>query len=269
MPFGPPFRPEDQGEPRSASLRLMKRQVRRLRVVVLDEDAVVLHHLALDADARRDGPRVLEVLRHDVDVGAERGADLRLRDEVRIGRDGAEDPGQRAVAVEALPPAPVRGAGRGEREARDPRVVEARVRPHDGSPVLRRVPRDAHAGLPHALVRRDVPVRRELLSHRRLPDEACVEDVFRRGDRVRLDLRLPAEAELDREVRGRLPLVLDEDGRLVLADRLRPRLLRRQPADSRLLEEEEDRAGDRRPRRAGPALARRAVGALDVVAVPA
>ena len=80
-----------------------------------------------------------------------------------------------------------------------------------------------------------------------------------------LDLRLPAEAVRHGQVRVGLPLVLDEQRRLDLRDVLRARLFDRQPADARLLQVQEQRAGDAGAGRAAARHAGRAVGTLHVV----
>ena len=71
-----------------------------------------------------------------------------------------------------------------------------------------------------------------------------VEHLFARRDQVGLQLRLPAQAVADRQVRVRLPLVLHEERRLRLRDVLRARLLDGEPADARLLQEQQQRTGD-------------------------
>ena len=183
------------------------RDVLALRVVVLDEDGEVRHDLPLHGDGAGPGPRVLEVLVEGEDGRVVRRPLARLRrQQVRVGRRGDAEAVEEARAEGVLGPRAVRGARGGEVQARDAGVEEPAVQPHDRLPVALGVPGDPHAGLPHLVVRGDGAVGGEaegaVAVGDGLADEAAVEDLVGRGDRVRLLLHLPAQAVLDGQLRG-------------------------------------------------------------------
>src|SRR6266542_1459210 len=228
--------------PRSAELRGVAvdeaGQVRRLGIVVFEEHCQSRNDLPLDGAARRRGSRILEVAVGDEDARMVRGAEAGGWNEFRKGR--CRSVARDDTAVDLLADASVGRAGRGENEAGDAGVEEAEVTPEDGLSIVPRVEGNSNARLPHLLVGRDVSVRREGLSIDRLADEAGEENLRGRRDRIGLDLCLPPQARLDSEVGQWLPDVLNEGGRLLLRDLLRPRLIHRQAAHAGLLDIKEN-----------------------------
>ena len=242
-----------------------------LGVVALDQQRQARRDLPLIGEAARRGPRVLEILVEDEHVGEERRADLRRRDQVRVRGHGAQDRRQRAAAEDALAQRAVGRAGGGQDQPGDAGVEDAARGAHHPAAVPLRIPGDPQPRLPHVVVRRDGAVRGEGLGTRRgdhgLADERREEDLVGRRPHVGLDLRLPAQAILDGDVGPRLPVVLQEDGGLLLRDLLRAGIYDGMAVGARLLQVEEHRPGDRGARRAGARLRGAAVRALDVARV--
>ena len=74
-----------------------------------------------------------------------------------------------------------------------------------------------------------------------LPMNGAKKTWLGRRDRVRLDLRVPAQAVAHGQIRADLPLVLDEDRRLQLRNGLRAGVFGALSVDARELQEQQQR----------------------------
>ena len=213
------------------------------------------------------GARIPEVLVDDEDVREERDTRRRRQELVDVGRTAEE--GECRVAEHRLADRTVVVAHGGEVERGDTSVIDARAQTHDFRAIPVAIPRHAEARLDHGHVRRDLAVRREVVRARpvrdRRPDEWRKEHGRRRRDHVRLLLTFQAHAVVQRQIRRRLPGILDEDAEIHLLEGLRAGLLDREPAHSGLLQVQEHRSRDALSTRACPGEARpRRAGALDI-----
>ena len=118
--------------------------------------------------------------------------------------------------------------------------------PNRHATVAARIPRDTEARLEHLHIGRNLPIRREAVGARgvrhRLSDESVEEHILRRGDGIRLLLSIPPEPVVDGKVWCGFPVVLHENGNIVLRNLLRSCVLYAATADSRLLQIELHRA---------------------------
>ena len=239
------------------------RQVVGAGMGVAQRDRHLVAEPPLVGDRRLEGTRVLEVLRKHVHVGVERPGDGRRQQAIVRGR-ATEDGDQGAVAEQRLPDRPVGAARAGEVQARNARIVDTRRAADDGSSIPLDVVGKPEARLEHLLVRRDRAIGRERVSVDGLSDERGEKHLRRRRDRVRLDLRAPAQSVVHRPLGIGLPGILRKEVVLVLHDRLGARLVDRERRHAGELQIQHDRPRDRRSAGAGTRVVRRPVGALHV-----
>ena len=203
----------------------------------------------LDTRVQADGPRVLEVLIEHMDVGAE-GVAFGRRQQLAVRRGRSQDRRQLAGPEEGLPARAVCRAGAGQVQPGYAGVVDPRARPKKGLAVAVCVVGQAYPRLQHIQVGWDSavgwePVGARVVGHG-FADEIAEEDGGRIGDRVGLNLRLPAHAVVDRQPVGNQPTVLHEQCQFVLRNSLGARFLHGQPAHAGLFQVEQDRSGDLR-----------------------
>src|SRR5437773_2059209 len=215
---------------------------------VADRGAEVGADLPLISQARAERPRILELFVEDKDVREEYGA---LRNVVRklgieSGHRSEVGSWERHAAEIRHPDRTIGAAARGQVEAGNPRVVQARAAAYDAPPVAARIIGKPEARLEHLLVRWNGPVGRERVGAGRigyrLSDERRVEHLRRGRNRVRLNFRFPPQPVVERPLGVWLPRILEVKGQVGLRDVLGPRFPQG-ATHPRLLEIEQDWTG--------------------------
>ena len=205
------------------------RQAVRARVRIAEgADQALRVQLAFHAHMRAEGARVFEVFVNDRDVRA-KGIALGRGQQVAVRRGRAQNRRERAGSENGLPARAIGRARAGQVQARDARVVNANAGAQQGLVVPVDVVGHANAGLEHRPVRGDFAIGREgvrpRLVARCFADEIGEEDFGGIGEHIRLNLRLPAQAVIERQLVRNSPTVLHKRGQLVLWDGLCARFL--------------------------------------------
>src|SRR5918995_5028723 len=183
----------------------------------------------LESDRRAERPRVPEVLVEHEYPGLERGTRRRRWQEVAVRRWRSENRNQCAVPENRLTARAIGAPAARQVEAGDSGVEDSGIGSDQRPAIAFHVIGKPQSRLEHGVVAGNCSIAGELEGSLgigdRLTDKRSVKQIRYRGDEIGLDLGLPAQPVVHRELRRGPPAVLEEERQLMLNDGLGPCLI--------------------------------------------